>query len=179
MLDGEDLSDQVSNMLDDVISAYVKGATAEGYAEDWDLEQLWSSLKQLYPVGFTIEDVEDEVGGRDMIDAEFLEARRCSRTRDRAYAAREEELTPDAMREFERLVLLQVIDRKWREHLYEMDYLQEGIGLRAHAQRDPLVEYQREGFDMFARCSTASRRRSSASCSTWRCRSRRRRPRRR
>ena len=54
------------------------------------------------------------------------------------------------MREFERLVLLQVIDRKWREHLYEMDYLQEGIGLRAHAQRDPLVEYQREGFDMFS-----------------------------
>jgi preprotein translocase subunit SecA len=150
VLAGEDLSGQTSNMLDDVISAYVKGATAEGYAEDWDLEQLWTSLKQLYPVGFTIEDIEEEAGGsRDMIDSEFLEARLLEDARS-AYAAREEELTSDAMREFERLVLLQVIDRKWREHLYEMDYLQEGIGLRAHAQRDPLVEYQREGFDMFS-----------------------------
>src|SRR5215475_12773793 len=150
VLAGEDLSDQISHMLDDVITAYVKGATGEGYAEDWDLEQLWSSLKQLYPVGVTIEDVEEEAGGsRDMIDSEFLEARLLDDARA-AYEAREEELTPDAMREFERLVLLQVIDRKWREHLYEMDYLQEGIGLRAHAQRDPLVEYQREGFDMFS-----------------------------
>jgi preprotein translocase subunit SecA len=150
VLDGEDLSDQVSHMLTDVITAYVKGATADGYAEDWDLDQLWSSLKQLYPVGITIEDVEEEAGGsRDMIDAEFLEAQLLEDARA-AYANREEELTSDAMREFERLVLLQVIDRKWREHLYEMDYLQEGIGLRAHAQRDPLVEYQREGFDMFA-----------------------------
>jgi len=149
VLDGEDLSDQVSTMVNDVVSAYVKGATAEGYAEDWDLEQLWSSLKQLYPVGVTIEDVEDEVGGRDKLDAEFLE-QTLLEDAHRAYDAREEELSPEAMRQFERLVLLQVIDRKWREHLYEMDYLQEGIGLRAHAQRDPLVEYQREGFDMFA-----------------------------
>jgi preprotein translocase subunit SecA len=149
VLDGEDLSGQISEMLDDVISAYVKGATSDGYAEDWDLEQLWSSLKQLYPVGMTIEDVEDEVDGRDKIDAEFLEQTLLADAH-RAYGAREEELSPEAMRQFERLVLLQVIDRKWREHLYEMDYLQEGIGLRAHAQRDPLVEYQREGFDMFA-----------------------------
>ncbi len=149
VLDGEDLSDQVQRMIDDVISAYVKGATAEGYAEDWDLDQLWSSLKQLYPVGLTIEDVEDEAGGRDRIDAEFLEATLLEDAH-RAYDTREEELSSEAMRQFERLVLLQVIDRKWREHLYEMDYLQEGIGLRAHAQRDPLVEYQREGFDMFA-----------------------------
>ena len=66
-----------------------------------------------------------------------------------AYDRREAELTPDLMREIERRVVLSVLDRKWREHLYEMDYLREGIGLRAMAQRDPLVEYQREGFDMF------------------------------
>ena len=66
-----------------------------------------------------------------------------------AYAKREEELGAEVMRELERRVVLSVLDRKWREHLYEMDYLQEGIGLRAMAQRDPLVEYQREGFDMF------------------------------
>jgi preprotein translocase subunit SecA len=149
VLDGEDLSGQVSGMIDDTISAYVKGATTEGYAEDWDLDQLWSGLKQLYPVGVTVEDLEEEVGGRDSIDAEFLESSLLEDAH-RAYEAREEELGSDAMRQFERLVLLQVIDRKWREHLYEMDYLQEGIGLRAHAQRDPLVEYQREGFDMFS-----------------------------
>src|ERR1700751_634127 len=67
-----------------------------------------------------------------------------------AYDRREQELTPDLMREIERRVVLSVLDRKWREHLYEMDYLREGIGLRAMAQRDPLVEYQRGGFDMLA-----------------------------
>ena len=67
-----------------------------------------------------------------------------------AYKKREDSLTPPVMRELERKVLLSVLDRKWREHLYEMDYLQEGIGLRAMSQRDPLVEYQREGYDLFA-----------------------------
>ena len=150
VLDGEDLHDQVRHMIDDVVEAYVRGATADGYAEDWDFDQLWASLKQLYPVGVTIEDIEDEAGGeRSSIDAEFL----VSRLKDdahNAYDRREEELGSEALRQLERMVLLQVIDRKWREHLYEMDYLQEGITLRAYAQRDPVVEYQREGFEMFA-----------------------------
>jgi preprotein translocase subunit SecA len=150
VLDGEDMHEQASNMIDDVIAEYVKGATAEGYAEDWDLEQLWSSLRILYPIGVTIEDLEEEAGGeRAQIDGEFLAAR-LTEDAHAAYARREEEYSPDIMRQVERGVLLQVIDRKWREHLYEMDYLQEGIGLRAHAQRDPLVEYQREGYNMFA-----------------------------
>lgn len=150
VLNGEDLSDQVRNMIDDVVEAYVRGATAEGYAEDWDFDQLWSSLKQLYPVGITIEEMEEEAGGsRASIDVDFL----LSRLREDAHAAygrREEQLGEEGVRQLERMVLLQVIDRKWREHLYEMDYLQEGISLRAYAQRDPVVEYQREGFDMFA-----------------------------
>ncbi|RKN38075.1 preprotein translocase subunit SecA [Micromonospora endolithica] len=150
VLNGEDLSDQVRNMIDDTVGAYVQGATSEGYAEDWDLEQLWSSLKQLYPVGMTIEELEEEAGGsRSSIDADFL----LSRLKEDAHAAydrREEQLGTEGTRQLERMVLLQVIDRKWREHLYEMDYLQEGISLRAYAQRDPVVEYQREGFDMFA-----------------------------
>jgi preprotein translocase subunit SecA len=149
VLDGEDLHEQVTHMINDVAGAYVTGATAEGYAEDWDLDQLWASLKQLYPVGLTIEDLEEEAGGdREQLDAEFLRARLIEDAQE-AYANREEELGSEAMRELERQVLLAVIDRKWREHLYEMDYLQEGVGLRAYAQRDPLVEYQREGFDMF------------------------------
>lgn len=150
VLNGEDLSDQVRNMIDDVVEAYVRGATAEGYAEDWDFDQLWSSLKQLYPVGITIEEMEEEAGGsRASIDVDFL----LSRLKEDAHAAygrREEQLGEEGVRQLERMVLLQVIDRKWREHLYEMDYLQEGISLRAYAQRDPVVEYQREGFDMFA-----------------------------
>ncbi|MEO3778142.1 preprotein translocase subunit SecA [Micromonospora sp. B11E3] len=149
VLNGEDLSDQVRNMIDDVVGAYVTGATSEGYAEDWDLDQLWASLKQLYPVGVTLEELEEEVGSRAGMDQDFLLAR-LKEDAHAAYDRREEQLGEEGVRQLERMVLLQVIDRKWREHLYEMDYLQEGISLRAYAQRDPVVEYQREGFDMFA-----------------------------
>src|SRR6202043_1668387 len=141
--------------LIDVITAYVSGATAEGYAEDWDLEQLWEALKTLYPVKIDHKDLPDseaigepgELTREELLDALVEDA-------ERAYAVREAELEEiageGAMRQLEPNVLLNVIDRKWREHLYEMDYLKEGIGLRAMAQRDPLVEYQREGFDMFS-----------------------------
>jgi preprotein translocase subunit SecA len=150
VLNGEDLHDQVRNMLDDVVTAYVGGATSEGVgAEDWDLDKLWTSLKQLYPVSLTIDDLIGEAGGEEGLSPELLEDR-LKEDIHAAYDLREEELGgAEAIRELERQVLLAVIDRKWREHLYEMDYLQEGVGLRAYAQRDPLVEYQREGFDMF------------------------------
>ncbi|MFY1654328.1 preprotein translocase subunit SecA [Solwaraspora sp. WMMB762] len=150
VLNGEDLHDQVTKMIDDVVGAYVDGATVEGYAEDWDFDQLWSSLKQLYPVGITVDELIEEAGGeRSAVDADFLRAQ-VLEDAHAAYQRREEELGTDALRQLERMVLLQVIDRKWREHLYEMDYLKEGISLRAYAQRDPLVEYQREGYAMFA-----------------------------
>jgi len=149
VLAGEDLHDQVSHMIDDTVRGYVVGATSEGYAEDWDLDQLWTGLKQLYPVGVTVEELEEEAGSRAGVDADFL-SQRLIEDAHAAYERREEELTPPILRELERRVLLEVIDRKWREHLYEMDYLKDGVGLRAYAQRDPLVEYQREGFDMFA-----------------------------
>ena len=149
VLDGEDLHDQVRHMLEDVVGEYVTGATGTGYAEDWDLDQLWSGLKQLYPIGVTIEDVLDEVGGEKAhLDPDLLRTRLIEDAHA-AYARREEELSAPAMREAERQVLLSVIDRKWREHLYEMDYLKEGVGLRAYAQRNPVVEYQREGYAMF------------------------------
>jgi preprotein translocase subunit SecA len=149
VLNGEDLGDQVRNMLDDVINAYVVGATSSGVgAEDWDLEQLWTSLKQLYPVGLTIDELAEEAGGLEAVNADLLRSQLVDDARE-AYEQREEDLGSEALRELERQVLLAVIDRKWREHLYEMDYLQEGVGLRAYAQRDPLVEYQREGFDLF------------------------------
>ncbi|QKG25169.1 preprotein translocase subunit SecA [Actinomadura verrucosospora] len=150
VLEGEDLHDQVRRMIDEVVAGYVAGATNEGFAEDWDLEKLWKAFKQLYPISLTVDGlVEDEAGGDiSGLDAETL-AEKIRDDAQSAYAKREEELGPEVMRELERRVVLSVLDRKWREHLYEMDYLQEGIGLRAMAQRDPLVEYQREGYDMF------------------------------
>ena len=148
VLDGADIEDQIRHMIDDVTTAYVEGAAGEGYSEEWDLDQLLTALKQLYPVSFMVEDLEDEAGGREALDKEFL-TEHIKEDAHTAYDNREKELGADALRELERQVVLSVLDRKWREHLYEMDYLQEGIGLRAYAQRDPLVEYQREGFDLF------------------------------
>jgi len=154
ILEGEDVQDTAHKMLVDVITAYVDGATAEGYAEDWDLAKLWEALKTLYPVGLDYHSLidSDAVGEPgELTQDELREA--LIADAEKAYAKREADLEaiagPGAMRQLERSVLLNVIDRKWREHLYEMDYLKEGIGLRAMAQRDPLVEYQREGFDMF------------------------------
>jgi preprotein translocase subunit SecA len=146
VLDGEDLHLQVQNMITDVISAYVDGATAQGYAEDWDTDTLWTALRTLYPISMTPESIVAEHG--DLTRASLKEA--VLTDARNAWKSREETLTPPVTRELERRVVLSVVDRKWREHLYEMDYLKEGIGLRAMAQRDPLVEYQREGFDMFA-----------------------------
>ncbi|WP_077041029.1 preprotein translocase subunit SecA [Rhodococcus sp. MTM3W5.2] len=154
ILEGEDMEGQVEGMITDVVTAYVDGATAEGYVEDWDLEQLWTALKTLYPVGIDHKELtgETEIGERGDLTREELRDALLADVRA-AYDARERQIDEIAgengMRELERRVLLSVLDRKWREHLYEMDYLKEGIGLRAMAQRDPLVEYQREGFDMF------------------------------
>ncbi|MGI8720925.1 MAG: preprotein translocase subunit SecA [Geodermatophilaceae bacterium] len=149
VLNGEDLHEQVRHMLDDAVSAYVTGATEAGYAEEWDLDQLWTALGQLYPVGATQEELIERAGGEvSDLTAAFLTEELTTDIQD-AYDKREEAVTPDVMRELERRVLLSVMDRKWREHLYEMDYLREGIHLRAMANRDPAIEYQREGFDMF------------------------------
>jgi len=150
VLNGLDLSDQIRPMIDDVVRGYVEGATSSGYAEEWDLEQLWTALKTLYPVSLSIEEAIEQAGGeKSDVTREFLVEELVADARA-GYDAREEDLGDEVLRELERRVLLTVLDRKWREHLYEMDYLQEGIGLRAMAQRDPLVEYQREGFDMFS-----------------------------
>ncbi|MCH9642079.1 MAG: preprotein translocase subunit SecA [Actinomycetia bacterium] len=154
ILEGENLAEQAHKILIDVITAYVDGATAEGYSEDWDLEKLWEGLRQLYPVEIDHHDLIDsdavgepgELTRQELLDVLIADA-------ERAYAVREQEVEgiagEGAMRQLERNVLLSVLDRKWREHLYEMDYLREGIGLRGLAQQRPEVEYAREGFDMF------------------------------
>jgi preprotein translocase subunit SecA len=143
VLEGADVESRLRATVDTVIEQYVIGAT-EGFAEDWDLEQLWSNMNTLYPVSLVREEYEE----RDDLDRQLL-IDDFKTDAQAAYDKREESLGEEVMRELERRVLLTVLDRKWREHLYEMDYLREGIGLRAMAQRDPLVEYQREGGDMF------------------------------
>jgi preprotein translocase subunit SecA len=148
VLEGEDMREQIEHMLVDVINAYVTEETSSGYAEDWDHEKLWTALKTLYPVKVTWEDLtaDDDLDADRLRDALLDDAHR-------AYDEREAEIDAKvgegAMRSLERQVMLTVLDRKWREHLYEMDYLKEGIGMRALAQRDPVIEYQREGYDMF------------------------------
>jgi preprotein translocase subunit SecA len=150
VLEGADLHEQIRDMLNEVITGYVAGATSEGFAEEWDLDKLWRAFAELYHITLTVDEVVDEAGGeRSGLSQEFL-AEVIRDDAQKAYDQREAELTSENMRDLERRVVLSVLDRKWREHLYEMDYLREGIGLRAWAQRDPLIEYQREGYDMFA-----------------------------
>ena len=148
VLHGEDLHEQIRHFINDVVAGYVESATSQGFVDDWDLEKLWTALKTLYPVSISIAEVEEAAGGNGNITAEMLRVELTSDAHH-AYDARELALGEEVAREVERRVVLSVLDRKWREHLYEMDYLQEGIGLRAMAQRDPLVEYQREGFLLF------------------------------
>lgn len=146
ILEGDDLQERVQSFIEAVITEVVESHTAAGHSDDWDLDQLWTELKTLYPVSLTIDEVISEAGPK--LTSAFL-VRELVSDAKLAYAKREESLGRTATRELERRVVLSVIDRRWRDHLYEMDYLKDGIGLRAMAQRDPLVEYQREGYALF------------------------------
>ncbi|MBM9460713.1 preprotein translocase subunit SecA [Nocardioides sp. zg-536] len=148
VLEGVDLEEQIRGFIDDVVTGFVNGALDE-FAEEWDLEQLWTDLKQFWPVSLSWKDLVEEAGSQAALEKPDL-VERLRKDAHAAYDRREEEVGEEVARELERRVLLSVLDRKWREHLYEMDYLREGIYLRAYSQRDPLVEYQREGYDMFA-----------------------------
>ncbi|MEY9215363.1 preprotein translocase subunit SecA [Thermobifida halotolerans] len=149
VLEGADLREQVEGMIDDVLEGYVRSATVEGEPEDWDLDRLWTAFSQVFPVSFTADRLIEENGGDISSLTPEIISQRVREDAHEVYERRESELGEKTMREVERQIILQVMDRKWREHLYEMDYLQEGIGLRAMAQRNPLIEYQREGYDMF------------------------------
>ena len=156
ILEGDDLQDRVSKFLDDVITEVIEVHTGEGHSDDWDFDALWTELKTLYPISITVDEVLSEAGTRGRLTTAFLTKEILSDAR-LAYRRREQQLGEPAMRELERRVVLSVIDRRWRDHLYEMDYLKDGIGLRAMAQRDPLVEYQREGFALYQSMMAAIR----------------------
>jgi preprotein translocase subunit SecA len=144
ILDGEEIQPRIKAFREQTIDAILD---SHGHDSDWDFDALWSDLRQVYPVGITVDELLAETGG-SRVDRAFLR-REILSDAEVAYQNREETLGEEAMRELERRVVLATVDRRWRDHLYEMEYLKEGIGLRAMAQRDPLVEYQREGFTMF------------------------------
>ncbi|EAR24785.1 translocase [marine actinobacterium PHSC20C1] len=148
ILEGDDLKDRVQRFLTDVVTEVVEVHTGDGHSEEWDFEALWTELKTMYPMGITVDEVLTEAGSHGKMTSAFI-AKEIHSDAAIAYERREQQLGETAMRELERRVVLSVIDRRWRDHLYEMDYLKDGIGLRAMAQRDPLIEYQREGFALF------------------------------
>ena len=148
ILEGEDIEDMVSGFLDygvqDVVDSHIVGVPED----EWDLESLWNDLRGYYTPGFSPDELVDDAAHTGGLDRETL-LRELTDDIHAHYEEREAQVGADKMREIERQIVLSVLDRKWREHLYEMDYLKEGIGLRAMAQRDPLVEYKDEGYQMF------------------------------
>jgi preprotein translocase subunit SecA len=157
VLEGQDLSEEVRAWVDEVIARLVAHFTENEYAEEWDLEGLVKAMDALYvqppeePI--TVDELREDLGSltRETLIEDFTEEAQ------ERYAAKEEELGPELMRELERFIILQVVDTRWREHLENMDYLREGVHLRAMAQKDPLVEYTSEGHLMFEELNGAIR----------------------
>jgi preprotein translocase subunit SecA len=145
VLEGNDVSEKVIEWIDEVVERTVTDFTQEEYAEEWDLEALVKQMAGLYETEITVDELREDLGdiSRESLTEEFQQDARDE------YAAKEEELGSELMRELERFVILQVVDQRWREHLDAMDYLREGVHLRSMAQKDPLVEYRHEGHLMF------------------------------
>src|SRR5699024_10444107 len=148
ILEGEELDEHIQRFIEEVIGGTVDAHTKGKPAEDVDLDELWGALRPAYPISLTPDELIEEVGGKENLEGGVLKTEILADA-EVAYEKRREELGEEGMRQLQRRVLLSVLDRRWREHLYEMDYLKEGIGLRAMAQRDPLIEYEREGHLMF------------------------------
>src|SRR3954453_12008742 len=144
ILEGEDLHEMVVGWFEDVVEAAVDAHTGgAGFAEDWDWEGMWVALQSIYPIGIDLATIDREnISREDLLDRIFDDA-------ISSYEAREQEWGGELTRNLERWVVLQVLDVRWREHLDNMDYMRQGIGLRGYAQKDPLVEYRAEGAAMF------------------------------
>jgi preprotein translocase subunit SecA len=142
VLDGEDLREEAVEAITSAIGRLVDQYCAGEFSEEWDIPGLVDAAKSYFPMRLTKEELDDVYGNAALEQALLDDALEL-------YEAKEEAIGSETLRDIERRVLLSVIDQHWREHLYEMDYLQEGINLRAMGQQDPLAEWQREGFDMF------------------------------
>jgi preprotein translocase subunit SecA len=145
VLEGEDLSDEVREWIREVVEAGVRNATDAEFPEDWELDGLVTSMQSLYGSDITVEELREEVdvANREELVDEFVDDAL------ETYEEREQALGAELAREVERYIILQTVDQRWRDHLESMDYLREGVHLRAFAQKDPLVEYRGEGHAMF------------------------------
>ena len=143
ILAGADLREEAIEYLADAVESVISTYCVSDYAEEWDVPGLVAEVATYWPTAVTADHVTSECSTTDDVYQLLMGEAQAH------YEAREQELGEEVMRAVERQIMLQIIDQKWREHLYEMDYLQEGIHLRAMGQKDPLVEWQREGFDMF------------------------------
>ncbi len=143
ILEGADLKEEALEYLADAVDTTIDTFCVAEFVEEWDLEGLVTEIQTFWPSKATADELRDAGSTDAMYDVLMSEA-------TAHYEAREADLGPDNMREVERQVMLRIIDQRWREHLFEMDYLQEGINLRAMGQKDPLVEWQREGYSMFS-----------------------------
>ena len=150
VLKGEDIHKDILRFISDTVESYIKGANkGSEKPKDWDWEGLFKALNTVIPTKVDEDEVRKIVGG--LKGAKAVEAVRdlIVEGARQQYGEMEETIGETGLRDLERRVVLAVLDRKWREHLYEMDYLKDGIGLRGMGQRDPLVEYQREGYQMY------------------------------
>jgi preprotein translocase subunit SecA len=144
VLEGRDMADVAREQIEEVIGRLVDEYTPGDFADDWDLDELWVQLDQIYHVDFGVDEIDRSAVDRDSLKAMLTEDALG------LYDEREQELGEELMRMLERYLILQIIDQRWREHLYDMDYLREGIHLRGFAQIEPLVAYKNEAFTLFA-----------------------------
>jgi preprotein translocase subunit SecA len=151
LLEGQDFREQALKMVEETVASVVASyCPHDVYPEDWDMDAMLTGLNEIFPVTSTKQSLE---GVRDVAELQG----RFQEEAIAAFEAKELAVTAPVMRDLERVVLLNITDTKWREHLYEMDYLQEGIHLRSYAQQDPLTEYRREAFEMFEELSQSIR----------------------
>ncbi|MCW3015158.1 MAG: secA, partial [Solirubrobacterales bacterium] len=143
VLEGKDMRDSAREQIGEAIGRVIAEYTPGDYLEDWDMDGLWRAMEDIWPISFGQGDVDLNAIDRDSLADQLTE------DAIRTYDQREEELGEELMRALERYLLLQIIDQRWREHLYDMDYLREGIHLRGFAQIDPLIAYKNEAFDLF------------------------------
>jgi preprotein translocase subunit SecA len=144
ILEGRDMSEAAREALGDVVTNLVQEYTAGEYIEDWDIPELFEQARQIFPVSFGPDDLDVNAIDREELGSMLTEEA------EQRYTEREGELGEELMRMLERYLLLQIIDQRWREHLYDMDYLREGIHLRGFAQIDPLVAYKNEAYTLFS-----------------------------
>jgi preprotein translocase subunit SecA len=142
ILDGADLRDEALAYLAEAVESSIRTYCVSDYSEEWDLDGLATEVSTLWPNELDAARLRPQGTTDGLYEVLMADA-------VAYYERREQEITPEILRQVERQVMLRIIDQKWREHLYEMDYLKEGIHLRAVGQKDPLVEWQREGFEMF------------------------------